>query len=186
MIVYWPWGLMIASLVTVTIWMNGHHWRPGWLVGAAAQLAQIGFGAVTGIWTFWFSALPMLMFGWNWVRHPARAAARDRELTRLRDEVTRLRAELAVSRGRETVTLDTAHGDQMIMVSRGVLDRLVETRWVSRYAGSPWLPSPITPTPKPPSPGPDPERGSPTATEQFGAYSEIIAKMYGDLGDDRG
>lgn len=134
MIVYWPWGLMIAGLVTVTIWMNGRHWRPGWLIGAAAQAAQIGFGAVTGIWTFYFAALPLGMFLWNWWRHPHR--------------------EEALRRRYSGVLVDVAGTDQMIMMSRGVLDRIVE--YVPRVQdpypgipagmrgvmGAPWLRSP--------------------------------------------
>jgi hypothetical protein len=105
MITFWPWGVVITSAVTVTIWMNGKHWRAGWLVGAAAQVAQIGFGAVTGIWTFWFAAAPMLMFLWNWWQHPKREA----ELRR---------------RYGGGVLLDMDGTGDVIMMSRGVFDRL--------------------------------------------------------------
>jgi hypothetical protein len=138
MIVYWPWGLMIAGLVTVTIWANGHHWRPGWLVGAAAQLAQIGFGVATGIWTFYFAALPLGMFLWNWWQHPRREVERKRKAG--------------------GVLVDVAGSDQMIMMSRGVLDRMIESAppapnplpaiptLMRGVMGAPWLSSPITPT----------------------------------------
>jgi hypothetical protein len=104
-IIYWPWGVIITSAVTVTIWMNGHHWRSGWLVGAGSQLAQIGFGAVIlGVWTFWFAAAPMLMFLWNWWQHPKREAA--------------------LRRRYGGVVVDVAGSDQLVVMSRGVFDQL--------------------------------------------------------------
>lgn len=68
----WPWGLAITLTVTATIWANGHQKRWGWLLGVAAQLFQIGFGAVSGVGTFYFAAIPAVMFAWNWWRHPRR------------------------------------------------------------------------------------------------------------------
>lgn len=206
MVAYWPWGLMIAGLVTVTIWMNGHHWRAGWLIGAAAQVAQIGFGAATGIWTFCFAALPLVMFLWNWWQHPRREAERKR-----------------LAGG---VLVDAAGGDQMIVMSRGVLEEIRETgqrctghtpdgrckrpvapgftvcsvhvpsdffaadvaafRASMRAGGGvPWLPSPITPG----SPlvrltsegGPGPEHGDSTAPRFFDTYAEYIAALGADV-----
>jgi hypothetical protein len=155
MIVYWPWGLTIAGLVTVTIWMNGRHWRPGWLVGAGAQLAQIGFGAATGIWTFYFAALPLGMFLWNWWKHPQR--------------------EKALRRRYGGVLVDVAGTDQMIVMSRGVLDRMIES--------APRVPDPISmPMRGEPWLLPTPRFGD--ILSHFGSYAESIADMADKAGKD--
>lgn len=193
MIQYWPWGLVITSTVTVTIWMNGRHWRSGWLVGAAAQLAQVGFGVVTGIWTFLFAVAPMLMFLWNWLWQPARDAARraehEQRLANLRDEIVRVQTELARSRRREAIVMDVANGDQMIMMSRGVLDRIKETAvtvprpgvglpvTLRDALGMPWLRSPISPVNLSPLSAFGPEQISSVSKALGDAYAELAGNI---------
>lgn len=68
----WYWGLINALLVSLVIYMNGREWRSGWAAGVLAQAWIIAFGLVNGAWTFAFSTIPLVMFVYNWVRHPKR------------------------------------------------------------------------------------------------------------------
>lgn len=57
-------------LLAIVIWLNGHHIRAGWLLGAVVQLVNVGFGwLVYGQWTFLFLLIPAVMFVHNWMRH---------------------------------------------------------------------------------------------------------------------
>lgn len=67
---HWSWGLTTAVLLAIVIWLNGHHIRAGWLLGAVVQLVNVGFGwLVYGQWTFLFLLIPAVMFVHNWMRH---------------------------------------------------------------------------------------------------------------------
>jgi hypothetical protein len=68
----WYWGLINALLVSLVIYMNGREWRSGWAAGVLAQAWIIAFGLVNGAWTFAFSTIPLVMFVYNWIRHPKR------------------------------------------------------------------------------------------------------------------
>lgn len=59
---HWSWGLSTALILTLVIWLNANQIRAGWLLGAAVQFINMGFGLAYGQWTFAFLALPASMF----------------------------------------------------------------------------------------------------------------------------
>lgn len=66
---HWGWGLSTALILCVVIWLNGHHYRFGWILGAVVQFINMGFGWwLHGQWTFVFLTLPAGMFLWIWWR----------------------------------------------------------------------------------------------------------------------
>lgn len=68
----WYWGLVNALLVALVIWLNGHGYQWGWLMGAVAQAWIMLFGIAHGAWTFVFSVIPLVMFLYNWFWHDVR------------------------------------------------------------------------------------------------------------------
>jgi len=134
MTLHWSWGLGTACLLAVVIWLNGHHKRSGWLLGAAVQAVNIAYGwGVSGSWQFVFLTIPAGMFLWNWWQHPKRELARRRAAAMLVD----------------------VHGtDQVILMTRPTYDNLSAELQAKApppgYAklwpdGRPWLASPIVP-----------------------------------------
>lgn len=77
----WVWGAVNAVLIMLVIYCNGRGWRVGWLLGVAAQVWLILFGAFGGgPWTFVFSAGPAAMFAANWLLHPRRTRRKARDV----------------------------------------------------------------------------------------------------------
>jgi hypothetical protein len=109
---HWSWGLSTALVLTLVIFLNGRQVRVGWLLGAAVQLINLGFGYfVYGQSTFLFLAFPAAMFLVNWWKHPRRVKPRPlKDLTEIEPSIVWSRSCSSVSpQGHACDRTDVSH-----------------------------------------------------------------------------